>query len=138
MQYVTDRTEADVLLGTPKGIYGPEDLNRVEAGTAALARLAGTLGMQISLQTKTDWAAPAGLFDPASWPAEWQMRRYLGNAQRVCEAFLVPHTMPHTMQQLDWRGANEIERALQATEVRMRAIMDAWQYSGELIAGELD
>lgn len=138
MQYVTDRTEADLLLGTPKGVYGPEDLNRVEGNTAALALLAQALGVRLRLQAKTDWAAPSGMFSPDSWPAEGQMRRYLGNVRVVCDAFLVEHELPRTMQQLDWRGANEIERALQATEARMRAVMDAWRYSGELTAGDAD
>ena len=135
MEFVFDRTESDVLLGNEKGRYTYQDLNRVETAVAILCQLAEKLDIHLGLYTKTNWAEP-GLFSADSWPTESQMRRYLQNVHRLCDALDLSCALPVSMAKLDWEGANSIEEALAAALVRIQRIINTYQYSGELIAGE--
>ncbi len=135
MNFVTDRTREDVLLGTPKGTYGREDLNRVEQAVRELTVLAQKLDISCTLQIKTDWGLP-GLFSADQWPTAEQMQRYLSNVHRLCTALEVAMALPHTMEKLTWQGANQIEQALQAAHTRVQNILQVFQFSGELFAGE--
>lgn len=135
MELIIDRTREDVLLGTPKGAYGWEDLNRVEQAVAELTALAHTLDVSYSAQTKTDWGIP-GPFSASKWPTVQQMRRYLDNVNRLCAAMEVAAALPVSMEKLTWQGANQIEQALQAVYVRIQSIINNFQFSGELFAGE--
>lgn len=112
MQFVTDRTEADVLLGKPKGKYSHSDLNRVEQAVALLCEMAATLGVQLDVTTKIDWGRP-DVFSVETWPTQSQMTRYLQNVHTVCNAFGVDLPLPKDLNHLDWNGANQIEKALQ-------------------------
>ena len=49
MQFITDRTHADVLLGNEKGIYSYEDLNRVERAVAQLSAM-GSSSLPVSVR----------------------------------------------------------------------------------------
>ena len=131
MELITDRTEMDVLMGNKKGCYTVEDLNRVEHAVETLAELAG-----LNVDTKTDWDEPS-LYDCGEWPVDRQMHRYLQNVRGLCESFLVTHSdMPDSMERLDWKAANAIEEALMETGRRILGMIQIYQYSGELIAGE--
>lgn len=136
MELIYDRTEADVLLRNAKGQYNAEDLNRVEQAVGELILLATQLDMDISLTVKTDWAIP-GAFSASRWPTESQMQRYLCNVVALCDAFTLPHSgVPDTMRKLTWEGANAIEEALWSVHERIQGILQTYQYSGELFAGE--
>lgn len=134
MNLITDRTKADVLLGNEKGRYGIADLNRVEGAVAELLVLAKPLDINIE-QVKTDWNLP-GTFSATEWPTVGQMRRYLGNVSRLCRAVEVMANLPASMEDLNWEGANQIERALLAVEARINHIIEVFRYSGEFFAGE--
>ena len=134
MNLITDRTKADVLLGKAKGQYTYEDLNRVESAVADLVALAKALDAP-SLEIKTDWGMP-GAFSSDSWPTVSQMERYLGNVNRLCTAVEVAAKLPISMEDLNWEGANQLERALLAVETRIYYIIEAFRYSGEIFAGE--
>ena len=134
MNLITDRTKADVLLGNEKGRYGIADLNRVEGAVAELLVLAKPLDINIE-QVKTDWSLP-GAFSTTEWPTVGQMRRYLGNVCRLCRAVEVMANLPASMEDLNWEGANQIERALLAVETRINHIIEVFRYSGEFFAGE--
>ena len=133
---VTDRTEADSLLGTAKGQYNADDLNRVESAVAELCDLALSVGVALDLVTKTDWSLP-GDFQASDWPTESQMRRYIGNVTALCDAFSVVNgSLPNSMSRLTWAGANAIEESLVAVYSRVQGTLDAYRYSGEFYAGE--
>lgn len=121
MKFVTDRSEADVLLSHTKGFYSFEDLNRVERNVETLCVLAAEIGIVLDLKTKTDWGLP-GDFDPEAWPTEAQMTRYLQNVKDLCGALDLHPELPATMQRLTVTGANGIEKALEEAyeEIRRR------------------
>ena len=131
MELIYDRTKEDVILGTPKGNYGWEDLNRVEKTVQFLAQELQRLDIHLNLQTKTDWALPG-----EDWPTSTQMQRYLGNVKSVLAALQLIKPLPQSMENLDYQGANQIEYALAAALRRMEAICRTFQFSGECIAGE--
>lgn len=136
MQLITDRTEADMLAGNEKGIYGHTDLNRVEQAVSELCVLAEGLGIGLRLSVKTDWGLP-GAFTADSWPAESQMLRYIQNVHALCDAVQLPSGgVPQTMAHLTWQGANAIEKALEQVYQRLQGILKAYRYSGEMFAGE--
>ena len=135
MEFVTDRTEADVLMGTAKGIYQDTDLNRVETAVAEISAQFHSLGISLELTVKTDWAPP-GDFSLANWVTENQMARYLENVSVICGLFLVPIELPQAMSDLNWEGANNIEKILKAAVERIAAIRQTYRYSGEFYAGE--
>lgn len=134
MELVTDRTEADVLNRTPKGLYGPGDLNRVEVAVGELVELAGKMDIHLNLTIKTNWGEP-GVF-PSGFPTESEMARYLGNVRAVCTAFGVAATLPSTMRRLTHTGANRIECVLgEAFLISEQTIPNA-VFCGEQFAGE--
>lgn len=136
MKLVTDRTEIDVFLHNAKGSYGIADLNRVESAVQEVLEIANFLKIDISLETKTDWALP-GLFSVDEWNTEEQMSRYLRNVEKLCDAVQVHRKdLPQSMNFLDVHGANAIERAIERAHARLMAIINDYRYSGELYSGE--
>lgn len=135
MEFITDRTEADVLMGTAKGIYQDTDLNRVEAAVAEISAQAHALGICLELVIKTDWAPPED-YSSESWVTEKQMARYLENISAIRRLFPVPIEPPQSMSDLNWVGANNIEKILKAAVDRIAAIKQSYRYSGEFYAGE--
>ena len=105
MNLITDRTYADVLLGTEKGSYGPADLNRVEQAVAELCAIARALDLPGTWKIKTDWANH-GEFSLDRWPTRSQMTRYLSNVHSLCVAVELAAELPASMEHLTWEGAN--------------------------------
>lgn len=134
MNLITDRTKTDVFLGTERGSYNDHDLNRVEQTVKYLSELTKELDAYREMTTKTDWQLP-GRFDARLWPTKGQMARYLGNVAALCEAVGVHCDLPASMEHLTWEGANNIEKALLAVHARIDAVMQTFQFSGELFAG---
>lgn len=135
MILITDRTASDVALGTEKGQYGSGDLNRVEKAVEELFALAAALDVEYTPEVKTDWSF-SELFSSSQWPTQAQMQRYLENVKRLRDELGVVVELPASMSRLDWRGANQIEQTLVAAERRIRAVLQAFQFSGEIFAGE--
>ena len=135
MNFITDRTQADVLLGTDKGKYGVDDLNRVESAVQELFALAKAVDVPYVPDVKTDWALP-GVFSAGTWPTQGQMARYLENVHRLCRDLEIKANLPVTMEKLNWEGANAIEQALLRAYERIQTITQAFRFSGELFAGE--
>ena len=134
MDFVTDRTEADVVNRNSKGIYGPDDLNRVESAVDELIALAPKLDIYLNLKTKTDWGMP-GVF-PAGFPTRSEMDRYLSNVRAVRDAFGLSASLPSTMRRLTYTGANNIERVLALAFQKAERIIKNNIYCGEIFAGE--
>ena len=135
MEFITDRTKSDVLLGTEKGRYSVSDLNRVETAVAELSVLAKNLGVNRQFDVKTNWDLP-GSFSAAAWPTKKQMARYLNNVQSLCEAVELSASLPLSMEHLTWDGANQIEVALSLVYERIQRVLKIFRYSGEFFAGE--
>ena len=135
MEFVTDRTKSDVLLGAEKGLYGFSDLNRVESAVAELAVLAKKLGVSKQFDVKTDWGLPS-VFSASQWPTKKQMARYLDNVRSLCEIVELTANIPVSMEHLTWDGANQIEEALSLVYERIQNILKFFRYSGEFFAGE--
>lgn len=135
MELITDRTESDVLLGNEKGLYGPEDLNRVETAVREIAEQITALGFALQLPTKTDWGLP-GNFSVSGWPVVSQMERYLQNVSQIQKVFVISGKLPESMENLDWNGANNIEKVLETAFGRIDGIKQSYRYSGEIYAGE--
>lgn len=106
MEFITDRTGSDVLLGNEKGYYGYRDLNRVESAVAAIASSVG-----LSLNTKTTWKLGDLIF-------RTDMDRYLQNLYSVrdecakLDKQYIEKPLPVSMDDLTWEGANNIEKML--------------------------
>lgn len=135
IQLITDRTQADVLLGTAKGSYGVADLNRVEQAVAELVTLARALDIRDDMDIKTDWTLPGG-FSADQWPTRSQMQRYLDNVTELCRIVTVNAELPVSMNNLTFEGANQIERALEQVYDRVQKVLQIFQFSGEIFAGE--
>lgn len=135
MQLITDRVEADVLLGNEKGHYGSSDLNRVEAFAEALLQQLPQLDIHLALETKTDWTLRDS-FSPDTWPVKSQMRRYLGNVRTLCECLQLAPALPERMEKLTHIGANQIEKALLDVQSRIEGVCSTYRFSGEVFAGE--
>ncbi len=149
-----------------KGAYNASDLNRVENAVAHLARLLRELPLQLqeyaaslgvawdmffdvpyeaneyNFAVKTNWAK-------ASIPSPEDMARYLANVAKLRSALAYnTDSLPTTMDNLRWQGANAIEKALEglntainklraATTENIDLTAAAWFYSGEIYAGEV-
>lgn len=135
MELITDRTEMDVISGTPKGVYSVTDLNRVENAVKEIGFMLSDLGFAVALKTKTDWSI-INDFSINSWPVETQMQRYLSNIDAIKKTLSIQIQIPKTMDLLNWSSANNIERVLQTAYTRIEGIKNSYRYSGELIAGE--
>lgn len=131
MIFITDRTEADVIIGNEKGVYGYSDLNRVESAVQSIVES----GIAQDLITKTDWGL-VNNFSVEEWPAEKQMKRYLGNVATIRDVFAVDVEIPASMDMLDWNGANNIERVLQIAIGRVSGVIQSYRYSGDTFSGE--
>ena len=135
MEFVTDRTETDVLLRTEKGVYGSRDLNRVESAVQELGRMALALDVHVSPVITTDWSAKS-VFSAGEWPVAANLARYLRNVWDLCNACSVNMPLPTTMNGLSWEDANDIEKALATVYARIQSVIQAFKFSGEFFAGE--
>lgn len=132
---ITDRTEADVLQKNAKGVYGADDLNRVEAFIEDLSKDLAKIDVTYNFKTKTDWAAPE-LFSVSEWVVESEMKRFLNNVKTVKSALSISTKLPSSMNKLTWVYANNIEKILVQAQEKTRVTIEAFRYSGEIYAGE--
>lgn len=121
---MTSAEQAEWYGVAAKGAYNYTDLNRVETAVALVGKILG-----LSLVTKTDWT----LWDN---PTQSEMNRYLGNVAKIRERCIpVPGlpSLPNSMSELDYRGANNIEMVLtMAYESASKYIQSGEIYSGEV------
>ena len=135
-EYVTDRTEEDVLEKNRKGHYTAEDLNRVENAVKEISEKAESLAVYLNLTTKTDWSEDT-LYSPNTWITAAQMERYIQNVRKLADAVGVSRSgVPSTMAQLNYKKANAIEKALQRAETKIDSVLQSINYRGEIYAGE--
>lgn len=129
MQLITDRTQADVLEGTEKGHYTPRDLDRVELAVEELCGQMRRMDILLPLQTCLYW-------QQRPVPTRESMERYLHNVRTVMQALALTAELPESMENLNYQGANQIELALMKAQSRVAGVLESYQMSGELFAGE--
>ncbi len=135
MEFVTDRSEKDLLEGTSKGCYQAQDLNRVETNTRELAEKIRKMGGTCpDIVSKLDWKLEE-LFSPETWPVQEQMERYLQNVRTVSAAYGLDPVLPESMDRLTLEGANNIEKALKSLELYIENTEQAFLPCGEAQAG---
>ena len=135
MEFITDRCPADLEQGTPKGSYGPADLNRVEENAEQLWGEILAMGEACPVLTfKTDWSLCAA-FSREEWPVKSQMDRYLGNIRTLCGAYGLAPELPPSMEQLTWEGANQLEAALKNLKDTMDSARKAALRCGAAVTG---
>ncbi len=130
MEFITDRTESDVLLKNEKGYYTTNDLNRVESNVATLQEMAKGIAVFVDLKTKTNWG------DDSDWGNKMQMGRYLQNVKVISDACGIKTRLPLSMEKLNFYGANNIEKSLEMVYNKIVNITSTFNYSGEFFAGE--
>ena len=130
MNLITDRTQADVLAGTEKGFYTLRDLDRVEMATQSLCTELHRLDIHLPLTVCTQWQTQRKM------PTREHMTRYLQNIRALSDALQLTPDLPESMENLNYQGANRIELTLEQSCKRVRGILESYQMSGELFAGE--
>ena len=156
LHLITDRTEQDVetvkqlaeaiKAGTAteeqvqqylnvhqKGAYTYEDLNRVEAAVAYVAKRMREYGYLGELQTVEYWTME-------DKPNQLDFERYLGNIARIRAAVTVwPSTpeAPDSIVGFDVNKANALEQILMDVNQVLNKIQAAWFFLGDLHAGEV-
>lgn len=145
------------------GAYNFVDMNRVEGAVEFIRDYLN--GLQAALDA---YRAERIVSDDAMWVVPWDavdlvvkkewmmedipvdgdLARYLSNVDIVTDALAIVKNLPESMVQLDYLGANEIERALireheaaTAYETNAKQLIDnthaAFLYSGEIYGGEV-
>ncbi len=130
MNLITDRTRTDVLAGNEKGRYTPRDLDRVEQTVQALCQQMHLLDIHLELPVYTEWQRTRNVPDMRT------MERYLQNVRTVAQCLKLTPELPESMEKLDHQGANRIEQTLEDAQAKIRSILQIFQMSGEIFAGE--
>lgn len=110
-----------VVTPATKGAYNYSDLNRVERVVSEISRRCG-----FELTTKTNWT----MWDV---PTHSEMERYLGNIAFIRNSFNIEYSIPKTMNELTYVGANAIEKVLRDVLAKLHGSYR----SGELYCGEV-
>lgn len=143
LNMITDRTKEDVealksLLADGinpadhKGGYNASDLNRVGTAVNYLALALGVIGIDNWRSCKTDWTV-------IDIPRIGEIEYYLSSAQTIREKisdYRSDEKLPESMSNLDFAGANQIEKLLSDCDTVVRNIMTSYRgYSGRLESG---
>lgn len=147
---ITDRTQADVdavkalsakdmstwtpaevtaYLAGMKGSYNAQDLNRVGQACAYLYNLMDSMGYAVPNYTalKTDWARE-------DVPTQSQMTTYLSTVAAIKAVWSAAQTIPATMDNLGYEGANNIEKLLAEVDSQLSRINKVFLRSNMAIA----
>ena len=132
IRLIFDRTYADTVNQTEKGFYNATDLNRVGNAVSIICASLRPIGIQISLDPKTDWVME-------DTPTGAQLAKYLADVralQNILAEYRKPGPIPETMAGLTVVEANDIERALDILYRTIENIIQSYRYySGMTIAG---
>lgn len=110
---ITDRTEADLVPGNPKGKYDYIDYNRVGEATNYVATEIGGL----NITAKTDWVR-------GDIPRESQMTKYRTDIKKIVDRLALDNELPtnnHDIGTID--GANQLENALKDADSIVQDLM---------------
>jgi len=121
LNLITDRPDKNTF-------YNVSDLNRVESAARLLAQKLSALGYPALGEYKTDWTK-------TDFPTRSQMERYLGNVRKCAEAMNISRPLPKSMDNLDFHGANEIERTLLSLWELINGVESALYFCGTFECG---
>ena len=117
-----------------RGMYTHNDLNRVENTVGTILFLLEATGYKPpKLTTKTNWTYT----DKVS---NTDMERYYGNIaviRNILPVFPTTPKAPTIRDKLDYEKANDIEKILVDVHSLATNMTNAWQYAGEIFAGEV-
>jgi hypothetical protein len=120
-----------------KGAYNAADLNRVGAAMVFLRDKLADAGYTVDIDPKIDWIG--GDDDEISdIPTASQMATYLSQVRALRDKLAGEYTaLPNSMVNLDFQGANHIEKVLEEIDVLITLMQTAYVYSGEVYGGEV-
>lgn len=99
---ITDRTEADLVPGNPKGKYDYVDYNRVGEATNYVSNEIGGL----DITAKTDWVR-------GDIPRDSQMTKYRTDIKKIVDRLVLENILPPNNHDIATiLGANQLEQAL--------------------------
>ena len=138
---ITDRTEADVTIGNPKGTYNASDLNRVGAAMNYVADRLRDVGNDPHINPKTDWK-------DGEWVTPAAQAVYLSDLVELRKQFAMMASTPevpprilatgiNTNDGLTHTWANDIEQILEDIDRLLTNAAQAWFCSGDLFSGEV-
>lgn len=129
---VTDRTAEDVAARNAKGTYSAADLNRVASAVGYVREMLDSYGYSVPQAPKSDWAVN-------DIPRASEMQAHIDSVRGldVIRYAKEKIPLPGTMEKLDFRAANNIEKFLIAAGEAAEKIPDSWMYSGEIFGGEI-
>ena len=144
LNLVTDRTNDDVISRNEKGTYNAKTLNRVENATRYICDILSECGYYTTLNIKNNWKEDkesnyiVGEDRKANWNTIEQMDRYLNNVKKCVSQFAVmkdTESLPETINYLNYKGANIIEKSLQDIEVLVGNMKKEYRYAGTFFSG---
>lgn len=131
---IFDRTANDVAQKTDKGLYRYTDLNRVTYAITDIYSRFVSFGYK-----------PRGYRLPLNWQENDIIRvnamtDYLNSVRGFIGIIPLsePHNLPTSMNGLDYKGANAIEKFLFNNDEMLDNIESTWWYSNELFSDEVD
>ena len=130
MDFVTDRTQADVEARNSKGTYNYTDLNRVIANSNTIAQALNDAGIPITLTwSRSNWTR-------TQIPDDAYMAEFIANVNLIKAA--LPNNAPDapaSMSYLTFEGANNIEKILQEINTLLNNMLSTFPRSGSAIRG---
>lgn len=130
MEFVTDRTQADVDARNAKGTYNTTDLNRVISNCNTIAQALNDAGYPVSISwSRTTWAR-------TQIPTTDQMQEFLDNVNAI--KAVLPNNAPNapaSMAYLTYQGANDIEKILQDIDALLENLLSIFPRCGAAISG---
>lgn len=120
---IFDRTSTDVALGTKKGYYNFDDLNRVVEAVDYVVSRFESLGYQFPEYTK------GIVWSMQDIPTASQMEQYRRNVEIIRNRLSISKdvpTAPKSMTGLSFQGANNIEEILYLLEKILDAMEKAF------------
>lgn len=132
---IYDRTAEDVANKTDKGLYRHTDLNRVkDAARRIFFRYKNDAGYNFQgYLIFTDY--------PENYiPRANEMRFFLLSVLSLRGHIAMPdsYRLPSSMDGLDYKGANAIEKFLYDSDLMLDNMDAAWWYADEVFSGEVD
>lgn len=129
-ELITDRTLGDVLSQNEKGTYNASDLNRVGIAAEELRLIGIDAGYPIVGIFRRDYLE-------GEIPVLEEMEYYLSQVHKCRGCFFdLGISLPHTMDGLDYVGANNMERVFVEIEKSIQQMSKTRRYCGTTTCGE--
>lgn len=127
----TDQEKADFTAGL-KGSYKASDLNRVGAALITIRDRLRTHGIDVPAEVREDYVLN-------EIPDKAAVDAYIASANAVYDAVVNPAPRPPAkINDLDWEGANNIEKTIIAVDDVLESREVGWIYAdAELYAGDM-